>query len=74
MEAVRRPGTAISSNTSTIPLDTLVDGRTDVYALGCTLYYLLSGHSPFGGQEFDTPGKKMVAHVTRPLPPRPGSA
>jgi len=31
LEAVRRPGTAISSNTSTIPLDKLVDGRTDAF-------------------------------------------
>jgi len=31
LEAVRRPGTAISSNTSTIPLDRLVEGRTDAF-------------------------------------------
>ncbi|WP_442677982.1 3-hydroxyacyl-CoA dehydrogenase/enoyl-CoA hydratase family protein [Sphingomonas sp. ASY06-1R] len=31
LEAVRRPGTAISSNTSTIPLDALVAGRTDAF-------------------------------------------
>jgi len=31
LEGVRRPGTAISSNTSTIPLDTLVDGRADAF-------------------------------------------
>ena len=31
LEAVRRPGTAISSNTSTIPLDTLIEGRSDVF-------------------------------------------
>jgi len=31
LEAVRRPGTAISSNTSTIPLDRLVEGRSDAF-------------------------------------------
>jgi 3-hydroxyacyl-CoA dehydrogenase len=31
LEAVRRPGSAISSNTSTIPLDKLVEGRTDAF-------------------------------------------
>ncbi len=29
LEAVRRPGSAISSNTSTIPLETLVEGRSE---------------------------------------------
>ncbi|MBU6266959.1 MAG: 3-hydroxyacyl-CoA dehydrogenase/enoyl-CoA hydratase family protein [Sphingomonadales bacterium] len=31
LEAVRRPGTAISSNTSTIPLGHLVEGRSDAF-------------------------------------------
>jgi len=31
LERVRRPGTAISSNTSTIPLDTLVEGRSEAF-------------------------------------------
>jgi 3-hydroxyacyl-CoA dehydrogenase len=31
LEAVRRPGSAISSNTSTIKLDKLVEGRTDAF-------------------------------------------
>jgi len=31
LEAVRRPGTAISSNTSTIPLGQLVEGRSDAF-------------------------------------------
>jgi len=31
LEGVRRPGTAISSNTSTIPLDTLVEGRSETF-------------------------------------------
>ncbi len=31
LEAVRRPGTAISSNTSTIPLAALVEGRSDAF-------------------------------------------
>jgi len=31
LEAVRRPGSPISSNTSTIPLDKLVEGRSDAF-------------------------------------------
>lgn len=31
LEALKRPGTAVSSNTSTIPLGNLVDGRTDQF-------------------------------------------
>ena len=32
LQAVRRPGTAISSNTSTIPLKTLIEGMPDAFA------------------------------------------
>jgi serine/threonine-protein kinase len=44
-----------------------VDGRADIYALGCVGYWLLTGKQVFEG---DTPVAVLVEHVkTAPVPP-----
>jgi eukaryotic-like serine/threonine-protein kinase len=40
-----------------------VDIRADIYALGCTLFYLLSGQSVFGD---GSTAQKLIWHQTRP--------
>ena len=39
-----------------------VDIRADVYSLGCTLYFLLTGQAPFSGAEYPSTLKKLLAH------------
>jgi serine/threonine protein kinase len=41
------------------------DYRADIYSLGCTLYYLLSGRPPYSGA---TAVEKLMAHQTRLVP------
>ncbi|MDQ7005952.1 MAG: sigma 54-interacting transcriptional regulator [Acidobacteriota bacterium] len=45
-----------------------VDGRADLYSLGCVLFRLATGEDPFSG---NTPFEILRAHLsTRPTPPR----
>ncbi len=65
-------GTAIGTPSYMAPEialgDSNVDGRTDIYSLGCVAYYMLTGQQVFSG---DTPVATALAHVQdMPVAPR----
>lgn len=41
------------------------DGRSDIYSLGCSLYFLIAGKVPFQG---DSLMEKLMAHREQPIP------
>jgi serine/threonine-protein kinase len=49
--------------------ETLIDGRADIYALGCVLYEMLGGRPPFTGA---SPEEILVRHASHPAPPLRG--
>lgn len=46
------------------------DCRSDMYALGCTLYHMLAGKTPFAGS---TVVEVVMKHIHKPVPPLPST-
>ncbi len=45
-----------------------VDIRADIYSLGCTFFFLLTGKPLYSGSRYDTTRKKLMAHIVGDIP------
>jgi eukaryotic-like serine/threonine-protein kinase len=67
---VTRVGSAMGSPSYIAPEQcrdaTTVDGRADIYSLGCSLYALLAGRAPYTG---NTAIELITKHLNEPVPP-----
>ena len=68
--AITREGVVIGTPTYMAPEqafgDDAVDGRADIYALGCVLYEMLAGEPPFRAASV---AALLMRHVSDPVPP-----
>ena len=44
------------------------DIRSDLYSLGCSLYFFLTGKPVYSGSRYDTMRKKLMAHIVGEVP------
>lgn len=67
-DAITRTGTVVGSPHYMAPEQVRsekIDGRADIYALGCILFEMLSGQPPYGGAGII---EICAAHITKPIP------